>query len=1025
MKKEYTMIIAFIALTGVAAFSQVVLQGTVKSGSEIIIGASIYIKGTQNGTVSDVDGKFSLTITQPLADSTLVISAIGYKTQQLRVGTRIRFDVSLEEGTEVLSEVVVVGYMVQPRETITGAVNTVKGDDLTKVTVASVDQALQGRAPGVVVTQNTGAPVEGVSVRIRGVSSITAGTGPLYVVDGLPTTDINSLSSQDIASITVLKDAGAAAIYGSRATNGVVIITTKSGTGSVPKVQISSQVGIQDISRTIPMANTSQYVQIYNEAARADNIGKDPLLQRPIISDALKGTLPNINYLDAILRKGIIQTHSISISGGDGKTKYFISGNYFKQEGIIKSSDYDRLTGRVNVESQVNKWLKTGINLNISSATTNVIGSSGDGAGGNGGSVVRYAFFRTPAIPIFDSPGVYSDKPAQFQFFGDGYNPVAMLANNSNKTINNRVFGKFFLEASPIEGLTFTSNAGVDLSYINTRRFDRTYGTSNRINSINTLTIADTRLTTLTFSNYANYTKSFGKNNFVFLLGTEAINIKYYTANASEKDYPDQLASLVYLGKGRGLSTTNESLGASDLLSFFAKVNYDYNNKYLLSATIRRDGSSRFGPDNRWATFYSGTAGWRVDLEDFLKESQKINRLLVRVAYGSVGNQNIGDYSYVDQISSGFNYPLNNTKNVGYAVTTYGNSALKWETSHQINAGVDIELWDSKFSASIDYFRKESIDLLGNLPLASSAGANDAGVARSITLNNGTLLNTGFELTLNYANHIGDFRYSVSANAATLHNEVTSISTPTFGGYVGSTPLTKTEVGYPIGSFYLLEAEGIFQNTTQVFTHAIQGPNVAPGDVKYKDQDGNGVIDGNDRIHAGSPIPKVTSGLNIALGYKNWDLTLFFQGAYGQKIFSVLNRDIEGFYRPFNVTERYFENHWTGEGTSNTFPRASWDASGNNTQYSTRFLEDGSYTRLKNVQLGYNLPKDFISRYAFNAFRIYVSATNLLTFTNYQGLDPEMTVSNNAAGQGDTSSGLDWGTYPAAKSYNVGVNITF
>jgi hypothetical protein len=353
-------------------------------------------------------------------------------------------------------------------------------------------------------------------------------------------------------------------------------------------------------------------------------------------------------------------------------------------------------------------------------------------------------------------------------------------------------------------------------------------------------------------------------------------------------------------------------------------------------------------------------------------------------------------------------------------VSNLGNSKVKWETSNQLNVGVDLELLDGKFSASLDYFNKITSDLLVRQPLASSAGE-----AQAPWVNNGKVMNRGFELMLSYSNTIRGFHYSISGNAATLHNEVLEVNAPIAGGAVGSDRITRTEKGYSIGSFYLYEMEGIFQNTTDIFTHAFQGNGIQPGDVKFKDQNADGLIDGNDRRHIGSPIPKITAGLNLTASYHNWDMSLFFQGAYGQKIFSVLNRDIEGFYRPFNVTQRYFDNHWAGEGTSNEFPRASWDASGNNTKYSTRFLEDGSYTRLKNLQLGYTIPNASLKRYGFSVARIFLSGTNLFTFTKYQGLDPEMTVSNNAQGQGDSSAGLDWGTYPAAKSYNVGVNLTF
>ncbi len=1024
MKAVKKPLLLYLLLMAALAFStqaQTVLTGTIKgTDNESLIGASIFIKNTSIGTTADTNGNFSLPIDDKLRSSTLVISFIGFITQEVTIGELRSFDIVLVEDATQLGEVVITGYTAQEKGKITGAVNVVSEELISKLPIPSIDQALQGRAPGVVVTQNTGAPGEGVSVRIRGAGSINSSNNPLFVVDGIPTLDINSISTQDISSMVVLKDAGATALYGSRAANGVIIVTTKSGAGNTPKIQFSSQVGVQSPSRKIAMTNTADYVSIFNEAANNDNANKNPLLYRPLITGDIQATLPNVDYLDAILQDGVIQSHNISIAGGEGKTHYFVSGNYFDQDGIIKSSSYNRISARVNIDTEVKKWLRTGVNLNLTKATTNLIGSSGDGAGGNGGSVIRYAFFRTPAIPIYDANGDYTDKPERYDLFGDGYSPVGMLAYNNNKKITNRLFGKFFIDITPFKDFKFTSNVGIDFTSSNQRRFDRNWGTGNRINNPNQLTVTDGRYQTLTFSNFATYIKSFNDHHFNFLLGTEAIQAQRYEVTGSEKAFPDQTSDLVYLGNGLGQKSTKENQSGNSLLSYFGKVNYDFQEKYIVSGTLRRDGSSRFGIDNRWGTFYAGSLGWRIDKESFLINNSYIDRLLLRAGYGSIGNQEIGDYSFTDMINSGYNYPLGNVKSTGFAVSNLGNSKVKWETSNQLNVGVDFELWNGKLTGSLDYFNKITSNLLVRQPIASSAGE-----AQSPWVNNGKVQNNGIELALTYSSVVGAFHYSVSGNAATLHNEVLAVNAPIAGGAIGSDRITRTEKGYPIGSFYLYEMEGIFQNTTDIFTHAFQGNGIQPGDVKFKDQDGNGTIDGNDRKHIGSPIPKVTAGLNINLSYKNWDLSVFFQGAYGQKIFSVLNRDIEGFYRPFNVTQRYFDNHWTGEGSSNEYPRASWDASGNNTKYSTRFLEDGSYTRLKNVQLGYSIPRTFLNKYGFSAARIYLSGTNLFTFTKYQGLDPEMTVSNNAAGQGDSSAGLDWGTYPAARSYNIGVNLTF
>jgi len=666
VKKLIICSILFLTALSYSAFAQVVINGTVKSTSgEPLIGASILIKNTVSGTVADINGAFVLPLVEPSKNNILVVSFIGYTTKEMIIGEKKNIDIVLEEDARQLSEVVVMGYTSQEKGKITGAVNKISEELISKLPLPSIDQALQGRAPGVVVTQNTGAPGEGVAVRIRGAGSINSSNSPLYVVDGVPTLDINSISTQDIASITVLKDAGATALYGSRAANGVVIVTTKSGGGATPKIQISSQVGVQSPSRLIAMTNTDDYVKIFNEAATNDNLNKNPLLYRSLITEDIQATLPNVNYVDEILQDGILQSHSISISGGGAKTRYFLSGNYFDQQGIIKSSSYNRISGRMNIDTDVNKWLTTGVNLNITKTATNLIGSSGDGAGGNGGSVIRYAFFRTPAIPVYDANGEYTDKPDRFDLFGDGYSPVGMLAYNNNERISNRLFGKFFIDITPFKDFKFTSNMGVDFTSANQRRFDRNWGTGNRINNPNQLSVTDGRFQTLTFSNFATYIKSFDDHHFNFLLGTEAIKVSSYEVNASEKNFPDQDTNLVYLGNGLGQKISRESQAGNSLLSYFGKVNYDFQEKYIASVTLRRDGSSRFGVDNRWGTFYAGSLGWRLDKESFLLSNETIDRLFLRAGYGSIGNQEIGDYPFTDMINSGYNYPLGNVKSTG------------------------------------------------------------------------------------------------------------------------------------------------------------------------------------------------------------------------------------------------------------------------------------------------------------------------------------------------------------------------
>ncbi len=1019
---RFVVIVGLFLLLSLPTYAQNVLQGKVTDvNNESLIGVSVYLKGTTIGAVTDISGNFNLEVPSSMSNPIIIFSMIGYLNKEVTYTKSSNpLNIVLMEDVETLSEVVVTGYTTEQVGKITGSVSTIDSEALIKTPVPTLDQALQGRAPGVVVTQNTGAPGEGVGIRIRGVGSINSGNYPLYVVDGIPTLDINAFSIQDIKEITVLKDASAAALYGSRAANGVVIITTKSGSSGAPRIQINSQIGVQSPTRLIKMANTAQYVELYNESAANDNVGKSGIFLRPTISEQTAANFDDVNYLDEIFRDAIIQNHTFSISGSEGRTNYLLSGSYFDQEGIIKSSDFNRVTGRINLDTQLKDWLSTGINLSVAQSKTNLVASSGDGAGGNGGSVVRYALFRTPAISIYNSDGSFVDRPDQFQLLGDGYNPLGLLAYNQNEKNNNRLFGKYYVKANFFNSLNFVSNFGVDINTQNQRRFDRNWGTSNRINNPNRLSVSETRFQSLTFSNFLTYDKSIGSHNLTLLVGTEAIKNQNYGIYGTDNDFPDQEENLVYLGNGQGLKTNTEGKSSNSLLSYFGKISYDYDAKYLASATVRRDGSSRFGLENRWGTFYAGSLGWRIDKEAFLTDNSSIDLLLLRAGYGQIGNQEISDFPSIAKIGTSYFYPYGTNSSVGYAINQLGNNQVKWETSNQFNAGFDFETFNGSLLLTVDYFNKVTSDLLVSQPIASSAG-----LASPAIVNNGKVLNSGYELAVTYEKSVGKLNYAITGNVATLHNEILKVDPVIQGGAIGSDNITLVEKGFPIGSFYLYEMEGIFQNETEIFTHANQGNNIKPGDVKYKDQNNDGVIDGEDRVHTGSPIPKVTAGLNLSFNYLNWDLSIFIQGAYGQKIFSVLNRDIEGFYRPFNITERYYENRWTGEGSTNEFPRASWDASGINTRYSTRFLEDGSYTRLKNLQIGYSLPKELLSKFGCSALRVYLSGTNLFTLTNYQGLDPEMTVSDNALGQGDRAAGIDWGTYPSSKSYNVGVSITF
>ncbi len=1020
-----------IACLLIGSFTQAYGQGTAISGTitdsedgTTLPGVTIQIKGTQNGTVTDMDGAYTL---NNVSDTDILIfSYVGYKTTEIVVGTQTAINIAMQADVELLDEIVVMGYGVQKKAGITGAVATVDPEDLIRIPAPGVTQAMQGLAAGVNVTQTTGAPGAGVAVRIRGVGSINGGNSPLYIVDGVPTENaMNYLSTADIESISVLKDAASAAIYGSRANNGVVLITTRKGSRQGgTQITFNSSVGIQQVGRLTPMTSKDEYIKVFNEAADNDNVGVPIALQRNKITEAMADTLPDISHLDEIFRKAMLQNYYLGVSGGNEKTNYNISGSYFGQEGIIIGSDYQRLTGKVSVNTQAKEWLNVGINLNVAQSTTNIIGSSGDGFGGNGGSVIRYAFFRSPAIPIYDNNGEYVDLPDTPEFFGDGYSPVGLANNTYNINKDVQLLGDINARINFTKNLSFSTKFGIDNNNYKRRRFNKTWGTNNRINNPNSLSVFNGSNFNWSWTNLINFDYEFGNHNISSVIGAEAIAVNSESTVTTERDFADQDLNLINLGNGQGIISTSENIWEYRLLSYFARVNYDFKEKYLLTAIIRRDGSTRFVEQNRWGTFSSVSLGWRIDKEAFLANSNMIDQLKLRVGYGANGNQAIDNFAYLEKINPGFEYPFGNIAQGGHTTTALGNANIKWETSTQLDIGVDLSVYSGKLVVAVDYYRKTTRD-----QLIVNTNPSSVGYAKPAWTNDGKVLNTGIELELEHNGQVSDnLNYSISANVATLRNEVLELNGVYPNGRIDNGVwATRTVQGQAIGSFYLYEMEGIFQNSIDIITSATQGSStqIQPGDIKYKDQNGDGIIDANDRVFVGNAMPDLILGANLGINYKNFDFTVFVQGANGQQIYYQVATDIEGFYRPFNLTKRYYDERWTGEGTSNTQPRASWKAKPNNTKPSTRFLEDNSYTRLKTLQIGYQLPKSLLDRLYLTKCRVYFLANNLFTLTKYPGLDPEMTVSDNSTAEGDKAAGIEWGTYPTAVSFNLGLQVTF
>jgi len=998
------------------------ITGTVTNQKgEPLTGVTITVTGTKRVTTTDEHGRFTLSIPDG-GRLTLELSYVGYQKQTVQIGERSELNIVLSEGGGGLNDVVVVGYTTQKKKDLTGALSVVDAKSISDIPVGGVDQILQGKAAGVMVTAATGAPGDPIEVRIRGIGTI-GNNDPLYVVDGVPTKDgINQISPNDVESITILKDAISASIYGSRSSNGVVVITTKRGKAGPPRFSLNAYTGRQTASHLIKMANTKEYVTAFNTAATNDG--------RPLIPLGMLDTLPDVNWQKELLKPAPMTNVQFSVSGGSPNTTYSLSGTYLTQKGLIMNSSNDRANIHTAIASKLSNVFKLGTNMNLAYNRYRQVGSSGDGygAGNPGASIVRYALFRTPATPVKDNTGNYVDLPNPPGFFGDGYNPVGLAAYSNTNYYNYSLLGDIYLEVTPVKNLTLKTDLGTNTIITDYKQFNQTWGTRN-INATGSLGQSNANNFNYNWTNTATYNWQKDKHNVNILGGTELINNDSKAFSASQQNYPNQSPNFQYLDNGVGTTIApygtvggNESRWA--LFSLLGKVSYEYDDRYLASFSFRRDGSSRLQSNDRFGNFFSGSLGWRIDKEAFMQNVSSISLLKVRASMGQLGNQEIGNYAYTSTIGPTGGYSFGGVIAPGYTIISNGDPNIQWETSTQKDLGLDLGLFQNALTFTVDYYHKTTDNMLLSIPVPSSAGS-----AGSPTQNAGKVLNSGFEFEASWRKRINaDWRIELTGNLATVNNKVISLAggKPIPGARIDDNVYaTLTTEGQPIGEFYLLQQEGIFQTATDVLTHAYQGPGVQAGDVKFKDINHDGVIDQNDRVFAGSPIPKFTYGFSGNASYKNFDISLFFQGVYGNKIYNQVLTDIEGFYRPFNITERIANESWHGAGTSNKFPRLSWSAAQNNKQASTRFLEDGSYLRLKNLQIGYTLSNNVLPRLHIVSARFFVSVQNVFTVTKYTGQDPEMGVSSNGAGDGVRAVGIDWGTYPPSRTITVGANLNF
>ncbi|WP_152439944.1 SusC/RagA family TonB-linked outer membrane protein [Arcticibacter svalbardensis] len=1013
------LIMLIIALANQSLVAQIRISGTVRDiKGEQLPGVNVVQKNTTNGNVTDQQGRYTLVLRSD-APQSIVFNYIGFEAQDIPVNGKVSIDVILKEKRESLNEVVVLGYTSQKRSNITGAVSSVRMADVEPRRVADVAQVLQGQVAGVQITQSTGAPGEGINIRIRGEGTF-GDNSPLFIVDGTPTRDISFLNPSDMQSVTVLKDASAAAIYGSRASAGVIVITTKMGTTGKSVIDVNYFNGIQQVSNLPTMLNKTQYMDKVEEAW--NNSGYPGT--NPYTGDKSRTDLSNTNWLDELFETGHSQNLQLSANGGSEKVKYLLSGAYYSQDGIViyKNDQYQRLNFRSNVIGNLNDRLTVGSNVQFTYGKQDKLSSKGDEPG-----IIRHAFIRPPVLSVFkntDDPTYSSTNPfTDLPFYkADGTyesnkyefssNPIALAYFTNDKRSNFRTFGNIYGEYALLKNkdLKFRTNVGVDLNFSHNKAFNQNFGDDDgggaaedkglgRKNRPNSLNEDRGQESTITWNNTLNYNKSIEKHVFSALVGSEYITNHSSSIGGTRNRFEYTQEEFQYLDYGNSLTNVWSSGSGAEwtLFSLFGSANYAYDSKYFITGNLRADASSRFGPNNQWGYFPSVSVGWKVSEENFMKSVNWLSDLKLRASIGKLGNQEIGNYTYLTLFTK---------TGEEVKLLRYGNPDLKWETTTQNNIGVDFGMLKNKIYLSVDYFKKKTTGILLPLSLPRIVGDVEATI-----VNAGEVSNSGFEVDLGYRNSDRAFRYSISGNIGTLTNRVDKLH-PNLPNIIGQ--VTKTEVGHPLNSLYGFKMDGIYQNQAEIddYLFGTVNPSELPGDIKFKDFNGDGIINDQDRAYIGNPNPKFSYGINLSASYKGFDFSALLQGVGGVDKYNDLKKIIDYDSRPFNHSIRVLDS-WHGEGTSNTIPRSTFNDNGSS-KTSSIFVEDASYMRLKNIELGYSF-RSILAKSKLNVqnIRFYVSGQNLFTVTDYTGLDPESTDI------------LDKGTYPQSRAILFGVNVKF
>jgi len=984
------------------------ISGTVVDETgETMPGVNVSVKGKAQGTITDADGKFSLNVQQ---NETIVISFIGMISQEIVITNQRDLNITLTSDSEILDEVVVIGYGVIKKKDLTGAISGLKAEQLDQQSNGNLGSAIQGKIAGVTVESSSGAPGSGTRIQVRGAGSLN-NNNPLILIDDIAVSSMNNLNPYDIESIQVLKDASAAAIYGSRAANGVIMITTKSGKRGEMKVSLDAVYGIANVNKKLDLLTAEEWTKVSNAAYDAAGKPYLDIAQNPEVPG--KGT----DWQDEIFRTAPTQNYSLGLAGGSDNLKYNMSLGYYNQQGIIKKTDYDRLSLRVKTD-YTKGIFKIGETVMITKENRKDM----PGVGGQGGNVIGAATMMIPGFQIYDENAIggYGGSKGSVM---DAFNPVAALnlfdvTNDYYQTLIN-LYG----EVNLYEGLKYKLNVGITTTEHKSFNYTPVYEVGGFFrNDKNSLAETSDLTQYYQVENTLSYMKNFGKHSINLLAGQTVYQNKYRIVRASAKGMPDGIR---VLDAGTEQAAATGYTDTNRLLSFLGRAIYSYDNRYIVTATFRRDGSSRFSPENRWGNFPSISAAWNLGNERFFSQlNTPVTDLKLRTSYGILGNQEIGNYQYLGLITPAISYAVGESNRlwVGNIQTEYPAAGLKWESTATFDIGLDLSLWSGKMNFTFDYFEKRTSDLLLRVPIPLSVGAKEDPYT-----NAGKVSNKGFEISLEYNGNIRDFNYSVTGNISHIKNEVGELSTGTqkisgSAAFHNGSPVTYSEAGYPIYSFFLVKTDGLFRSQEEINAHNKDGVLIQPhaqlGDIRYIDANGDGQINGEDRQYCGSPFPDFEYGIRLQGEWRNIDLSMFFQGTQGGKIYN----GVKSYTGTVRVNTNYSKdalNSYTFNPNSD-FPRLNIDdPNDNGAEYSNRFLENGSYFRCKTMQLGYTLPASLIKKAFIERCRIYVAGDNLFTITNYSGYNPDI------SGNGLGSRGVDFRVYPLNKTYQIGLQLNF